>query len=100
MQILLQILSMLPPNSSVPDAIFGTVGAMANAQEDDFAKYMDAFTPFLFNALSNQEEQQLCSMAIGLVSDISRSIGDKVAPYCDSFMNYLLSNLQVCHIPR
>ncbi|KAG0135305.1 armadillo-type protein [Tuber indicum] len=94
MQILLQILSMLPPNSSVPDAIFGTVGAMANALEEDFTKYMEAFAPFLFNALSNQEEQQLCSVAIGLVSDISRSIGDKVAPYCDSFMNHLLSNLQ------
>ncbi|RPB06149.1 ARM repeat-containing protein [Choiromyces venosus 120613-1] len=94
MQILLQILSMLPPNSSVPDAIFGTVGAMANALEEDFTKYMEAFAPFLFNALSNQEEQQLCSVAIGLVSDISRSIGDKVAPYCDNFMNHLLNNLQ------
>jgi len=87
---------MLPPNSSVPDAIFGTVGAMANALEEDFTKYMEAFAPFLFNALSNQEEQQLCSVAIGLVSDVSRSIGDKVAPYCDNFMNHLLNNLQVC----
>ncbi|PUU83694.1 armadillo-type protein [Tuber borchii] len=94
MRILLQILSMLPPNSSVPDAIFGTVGAMANALEEDFTKYMEAFAPFLFNALNNQEEQQLCSVAIGLVSDISRSIGDKVAPYCDNFMNHLLNNLQ------
>lgn len=96
MQILLGILSTLPPNSSVPDAIFGAVGAMANALEEDFTTYMDAFTPFLYNALGNQEEQQLCSMAIGLVGDIARSINDKAAPYCDHFMNYLLNNLQVC----
>lgn len=96
MQILLGILSTLPPNSSVPDAIFGAVGAMANALEEDFTNYMDAFTPFLYNALGNQEEQQLCSMAIGLVGDIARSINDKAAPYCDHFMNYLLNNLQVC----
>ncbi|KAF8253599.1 ARM repeat-containing protein [Wilcoxina mikolae CBS 423.85] len=94
MHILLQILTNLPPNSSVPDAIFGAVGALANALEGDFAKYMDAFVQFLYNALSNQEEQQLCAMSIGLTSDIARSIGEQVAPYCDNFMNYLLNNLQ------
>jgi importin subunit beta-1 len=94
MQVLLQILGSLPPNSSVPDAIFGTVGALANALEEDFAKYMESFVPFLYNALSNQEEQQLCAMAIGLTSDIARSIGEQAAPYCDNFMNYLLNNLQ------
>lgn len=94
MHILLQILTNLPPNSSVPDAIFGAVGALANALEEDFAKYMDAFVQFLYNALSNQEEQQLCAMSIGLTSDIARSIGEQVVPYCDNFMNYLLNNLQ------
>lgn len=94
MQILLQILNGLPSNSSVPDSIFGTVGNLANALEEDFTKYMEAFVPFVYAALANQEEQQLCSMAIGLTSDIARSIGEQVAPFCDSFMNYLLTNLQ------
>lgn len=94
MQTLLQILSALPPNSSVPDAIFGTVGALANALDEDFVKYMEAFGPVLLAALGNQEEQQLCAMAIGLTSDIARSIGEAAAPYCDSFMNHLLTNLQ------
>jgi importin subunit beta-1 len=57
---------------------------------------MQAFTPFLFNALANQEEPSLCSMAIGLVSDITRSLGERSQPYCDDFMNYLLNNLRVC----
>lgn len=63
--------------------------------EEDFLKYMEAFTPFLYNALGNQEEPSLCSMAIGLVSDITRALGERSQPYCDNFMNYLLSNLRV-----
>lgn len=94
MQILLQILQSLPPNSSVPDAIFGTVGSLANALEEDFTKYMEAFVPFVFNALTNQEEQQLCSVAIGITSDLARSINENIAPFCDNFMNLLLTNLQ------
>jgi importin subunit beta-1 len=55
---------------------------------------MESFKPFLFNALGNQEEPGLCSMAIGLVSDIARALNEKVQPYCDDFMNLLLSILR------
>lgn len=94
MHVLLQVLSTVGAKSSVPDVIFSTVGAIANAMEEDFIKYMDSFTPFLYNALGNQEEPGLCSMAIGLVSDISRALNEKVQPYCDTFMNLLLSVLR------
>ncbi|PKY09158.1 ARM repeat-containing protein [Aspergillus campestris IBT 28561] len=93
MHVMLQILTTVPPKSSVPDVVFATVGAIAGALEDDFVKYMDPFTPFLYNALGNLEEPGLCSMAIGLVSDISRALNEKVQPYCDTFMNYLLTDL-------
>ena len=96
MNVLLQILSSVGSKSSVPDTVFAAVGALANALEDDFAKYMDSFTPFLYNALSNREEPGLCAMAIGLVSDITRALGELSQPYCDTFMNYLLGNLSVC----
>jgi importin subunit beta-1 len=99
MQTLLQILSTVGSKSSVPESVFAAISALANAIEEEFAKYMDAFTPFLYNALANQEEPSLCSMAIGLVSDITRSMGERSQPYCDNFMNYLLSNLRVCHHP-
>lgn len=95
MHVMLQILTTVPPKSSVPDVVFATVGAIAGALEDDFVKYMDPFTPFLYNALGNLEEPGLCSMAIGLVSDISRALNEKVQPYCDTFMNYLLTDLSV-----
>ncbi|KAI1101014.1 ARM repeat-containing protein [Jackrogersella minutella] len=94
MHVSLQILSTAGAKSSVPESIFATISGLSNAMEDDFAKYMDAFTPFLYNALANQEEPSLCSMAIGLVSDITRSMGERSQPYCDNFMNYLLNNLR------
>ncbi|KAJ6446834.1 glycosyltransferase family 2 [Purpureocillium lavendulum] len=96
MQILLQILSTVGGKSSVPEAVFATISALSTSMEEDFIKYMDAFSPFLNNALSNQEEPSLCSMAIGLVSDITRSMGERSQPYCDNFMNHLLNNLRVC----
>ena len=95
MHVLLQVLNSVGAKSSVPDTVFATVGALANALEDDFAKYMDSFAPFLYKALGNQEEPALCAMAIGLVSDITRSLGEVSQPYCDAFMNYLLQILSV-----
>ncbi|RDW90181.1 karyopherin beta [Aspergillus mulundensis] len=93
MQIMLQILSTVPQKSSVPDVVFATVSAIAGALEEEFEKYMDSFSPFLNNALANLEEAGLCAMAIGLVSDISRGLNEKVLPYCDNFMNHLITNL-------
>jgi importin subunit beta-1 len=99
MQILLQLLNSVGSKSSVPESAFATISSLANAMEEEFIKYMDAFAPFLYNALGNQEEPSLCSMAIGLVSDITRSMGERSQPYCDNFMNYLLGNLRVCCAP-
>lgn len=94
MTVLLQILSTTNAKSSVPDAVFAAVSGLANALEDGFGAYMEPFSPYLYNALGNQEEPALCSMAIGLVSDITRSMGPHCQPYCDTFMNYLLNNLR------
>jgi importin subunit beta-1 len=95
MATLLHIFNSVSGKSSVPESVFACVSALATAMEKDFVKYMDAFNPFLLNALANQEEPSLCSVAIGLVSDITRSTGELSQPYCDQFMNYLLNNLRV-----
>jgi len=97
MQLLLSLLQSLGPKSSVPDTVFAAIGALASAMEGDFEKYMQAFSPFLINALNSQDEPQLCAIAIGLVSDITRALESKVQPFCDSFMNSLLNNLRVSH---
>ena len=56
---------------------------------------MDSFAPYLYNALGNQDAPDLCSLAIGLVSDVVRALEEKARPYTDTFMNYLLNNLRV-----
>lgn len=94
MSVLLQILHSAAPKSNVPEATFSTISSLANAIEEEFIKYMEAFAPFLYNALGNQEEPSLCAMAIGLVSDITRSMGERSQPFCDTFMNYLLNNIR------
>lgn len=94
MHVCLQVLQTVPPKSSVPDTIFAVISALSTSLEEDFLKYMESFVPFLYNALGNQDEPSLCSMAIGLVSDIARALGEKCQPYCDQFMNYLLNNLR------
>jgi importin subunit beta-1 len=99
MTVLLNLLSNVGQKSSVPDIVFGTIGILASSIEEDFIKYMESFAPFLNNALGNHEEPSLCAMAIGLVSDITRSLGEKAQPFCDSFMNQLLSCLNVSFFP-
>lgn len=98
MQLLLNLLNSIGAKSSVPDTIFATIGALANALEGDFEKYMSSFSPYLLNALNNQDEPQLCAIAIGLVSDITRALESKVLPFCDQFMNSLLNNLRVSNL--
>lgn len=95
MRALLSILHSIGPKSSVPEIIFSAVGALANSLERDFAPYMESFAPFLYNALGSQDDPGLCSVAIGLVSDITRALGEQAQPYCDTFMNHLLNNLRV-----
>ncbi|CAG8486946.1 7548_t:CDS:10 [Ambispora gerdemannii] len=73
---------------------FLAVGAMTTALETDFTRYLDAFAPYLYQALSNHEEHQLCSIAVGLIGDICRALQEQSLPYCDTFMNVLLQNLQ------
>jgi len=67
--------------------------------ESDFVRYLDAFAPFLYAALSNHEEYTLCSIAVGLIGDICRALQDSSLPYCDTFMNMLLQMLQVGSSP-
>jgi importin subunit beta-1 len=93
MHVLLQVLSTLPPKSSVPDIVFATVGAVASALEEDFLKYMEPFAPFLYNALGSHDEPGLCSLGVGLVGDITRALNEKVQPFCDTFMNHMLNIL-------
>lgn len=76
------------------------VGAVANATEKNFEKYMPHFRPFLSLGLSNNEEHQVCQVAVGVVGDICRALEVKVLPYCDEIVALLLRSLQNSSLNR
>ena len=61
----------------------------------NFIKYIDHVLPFVYEALNNHAEYQICAAAVGVVGDLSRSLLDKLAPYCDQIMTHLLTCLGV-----
>jgi importin subunit beta-1 len=81
-------------NASLHEESLMAVGAIANAVESEFEKYMAAFKPFLIQGLSNYEEHTVCSVSVGVVGDISRAINIKILPYCDEIVTILLQDLQ------
>ncbi|KAI0162193.1 armadillo-type protein [Xylariaceae sp. FL1272] len=93
MHVLLQLLNSVGAKSSVPEAVFATISGLTIAMDENFIKYMEAFTPFLYTALGNLEEPSLCSMAIGLVSDITRALREHTQPFVENFMHYLSRDL-------
>ena len=64
------------------------------ALEKKFAPYINAFLPFLHNALKSHDDTALCTVAIGVIGDISRALADQSAQYAPHFMNVLLEDLQ------
>ena len=63
------------------------------ALESNFAPYIQAFLPFLYPALKAHEDTQLCTVAVGIIGDISRALGEQSAQYSANFMTVLLENL-------
>lgn len=59
----------------------------------NFCKYVDHVLPFVYAALNNHAEYQICAAAVGVVADLSRALTDKLTPYCDQIMQHLLTCL-------
>ncbi|KAF9983708.1 karyopherin beta [Mortierella antarctica] len=94
MTLLLQLVGAATKHSTILEDAFLAIGALCTALETEFARYLETFAPFLFSALQNHEEHQLCSIAVGLIGDICRGLGPQSATYCNDFMTTLLHNLQ------
>lgn len=66
----------------------------ASGLESAFGPYINAFLPFLYPALKAYEDTQLCTVAVGIIGDITRALGEQSAQYAESFMTVLLENLR------
>jgi len=70
------------------------IGVLAGATEARFEKYLPHVQQFLLAGLRNVDDHEVCNVSVGLVGDICRAVGPKIAPYCDQIVNALLSDLQ------
>eukprot|EP00996_Jenningsia_fusiforme_P001236 NODE_212_length_2726_cov_70.298468_g194_i0.p1 GENE.NODE_212_length_2726_cov_70.298468_g194_i0~~NODE_212_length_2726_cov_70.298468_g194_i0.p1 ORF type:complete len:845 (+),score=176.99 NODE_212_length_2726_cov_70.298468_g194_i0:58-2592(+) len=98
MQIFLRVFS--ARDSTVHEECLMAVGAVANALQGDFERYMPHFAPSLYLGLKNYQESQVCNIAVGIVNDIASALGPKFAPYCDEIMTILLENLRALELNR
>lgn len=92
MEMFLKLLETLQPNALIEEDIFIAISAVASAIGQNFSKYMDAFLPFLSKALYNVESPT-ASTAVGIVADLSHSLGDNILPYLEGLMSILGSYL-------
>ncbi|KAM6493384.1 Armadillo-type fold [Amanita muscaria] len=94
MTLVLQLIQAAGKTSTVLEDAFLVVGSLAAGLESNFSPYIQAFLPFLYPALKAHEDTQLCTVAVGIIGDISRALGEQSAQYAGPFMTVLLENLQ------
>ena len=94
MTLILQLINAAGKTSTLVEDAFLVVGALSAALEQRFAPYIPAFLPHLYPALKAHEDAQLCTVAIGVIGDLSRALGEKTVQYANAFMSVLLENLQ------
>ncbi|ESK93922.1 karyopherin kap95 [Moniliophthora roreri MCA 2997] len=90
----LQLIQTAGKTSTVLEDAFLVIGSLASALEANFSPYISAFLPFLYPALKAHEDTQLCTVAVGIIGDISRALGEQSTQYAGPFMTVLLENLQ------
>ncbi|XP_062518433.1 importin subunit beta-1-like [Corticium candelabrum] len=91
MTALLRMMS-LRTSGILEDALMAT-GSVVEVLGPDFIKYFESFKPFLLAGLSDQEDQMVCQAAVGVVGDLSRSLQEKLVPYCHEIVTALLNIL-------
>ncbi|KAF8316436.1 ARM repeat-containing protein [Clavulina sp. PMI_390] len=97
---ILQLVQSAGRQNTVLEDAFLVAGTMASALEVDFHPYLPHFTPYLMPALKAVEDSHLCIVAIGIIGDVCRALGEGSAQYCDGFMTALLENLQNPNVAR
>ncbi|KZT37128.1 ARM repeat-containing protein [Sistotremastrum suecicum HHB10207 ss-3] len=100
MTLILQLIATVGKQSTVLEDAFLVVGSLAATLEQAFTPYINAFLPYLYPALKAHEDTQLCTVAVGLIGDISRALGENSAQYANAFMSVLLENLQSAVLNR
>lgn len=92
MQALLAVISCR--SATVHEEALLAIGALADACEGSFEKYMQALFPVIQTGLKNYEQYQVCIVTVGVIGDLCRALEKKLLPFCDPIVMLLLEDLQ------
>ena len=92
MQLLLQVFG--TRGAIAHEDAFMSIGFMADKLGEGLSRYMNFLQPVIIMGLKNVEEYQVCTVCVGVVGDVCRSLHSGVAQYCDEIMRCLLELLQ------
>jgi len=92
MQLILQVFTV--KGAVAHEDAFMTVGFMIDKLGAHFIRYVEFFHTALLCGLKNVEEYQVCTVAVGVVTDLCRALGRKLLPLCDDIVRSLLDLLQ------
>ena len=93
MTLIIQLIQSAGKTSTILEDAFLVVGSLSAAIEVKFGPYIPAFLPYLYPALKAYEDTQLCTVAVGIIGDITRALGDQTEQYAQAFVTVLLENL-------
>jgi importin subunit beta-1 len=65
-----------------------------------FQLYVSTLMPFIYAALEAQDQPQLLSAALGVLSDVIRAVGEQIAPHCDQIVRYLFADVESTTVSR
>lgn len=80
------------PSAVHEEALLAT-SSLASSIGVKFQHFMPAFFPILATALTHHEAFDVCSMAIGVVGDLSRALDTQISPFCDKLVREYLAPL-------
>lgn len=92
MAVLLQVFSV--KGAVAHEDAFIVCGYFADKMGDNFLRYMPHFQGALIAGLQSIQEQAVVIMASGVVGDLSRALGKKLTPFCETIMSSLVQLLQ------
>ncbi len=81
--------------ASVQEDALLALSSIVEALEGDFLPYLDATLPFLGACLQRKEEYEAFKIAVGVIGDLSRSVGAHLGPHVGAILPLLLSALSV-----
>nr|SZF06452.1 importin subunit beta-1 isoform X2 [Psoroptes ovis] len=97
---MLHILAYSSKTGNVSDDALLVVGTLAEVLEKGFLNYLPSFKNYLFLGLKSYQNSKLCSISIGIVSGLCRSLENEIAQFSDELIIVLTEVLQSNLIPR